>query len=74
MNWEWDGKTSLKLMTAQTSPVVQLLRIHLLMQGTQVRSLAGEDPTCLRATKPMRHNYPACALGPHALRQEKPLQ
>ena len=36
MNWEWDGKTSLKLMTAQTSLVVQLLRIHLLMQGTQV--------------------------------------
>jgi len=64
MNWEWDGKTSLKLMTAQTSLVVQVLRIHLLMQETQVRSLAGEDSTCLRATKPVCHNYPPCALGP----------
>ena len=27
------------------------------MQGTWVRSLAREDPTCLRATKPVHHNY-----------------
>ena len=34
------------------------------MQGTWVRSLVQEDPTCHRATKPMRHNYWTCALQP----------
>ena len=34
------------------------------MQGTRVRALAQEDPTCRRATKPVRHNYWACALEP----------
>ena len=32
--------------------VVLLLRIHLPMQGTQVRSLVWEDSTCRGATKP----------------------
>ena len=39
------------------SLVVQWLRIHLPMQGTQVRSLVQEDPTCRGATKPVHHNY-----------------
>ena len=39
------------------SLVAQCLRIHLPMQGTRVRALVWEDPTCHRATKPMRHNY-----------------
>ena len=47
-----------------TSLVAQGLRILLPMQGTQVWSLIQEDPTCLRATKPVRHNYWACALEP----------
>ena len=34
------------------------------MQGTQVWFLVQEDPTCRRATKPVRHNYWACALEP----------
>ena len=34
------------------------------MQGTRVRALVQEDPTCCRATKPMRHNYCARALEP----------
>ena len=34
------------------------------MQGTQVRALVREDPTCHGAAKPMRHNYWACALEP----------
>ena len=34
------------------------------MQGTWVRALVQEDPTCRRAAKPMRHNYWACALEP----------
>ena len=40
-----------------TSLVVQWLRICLPMQGTWVRSLVWEDPTCHGATKPMHHNY-----------------
>ena len=39
------------------SLVVQWLRILLPMQGTRVRALVWEDPTCRRATKPVRHNY-----------------
>ena len=47
-----------------TSLVAQWLRIHLPMQGTCVRALVWEDPTCRRATKPVCHNYWACALEP----------
>ena len=36
--------------------MVQWLRIHLTMLGTQVRLLVWEDPACPRATKPM-HDY-----------------
>ena len=32
------------------------------MQGTQVRAVIWEDPTCRGATKPVCHNYWACAL------------
>ena len=34
------------------------------MQGTWARALVQEDLTCRRATKPVRHNYWACALEP----------
>ena len=34
------------------------------MQGTRVQALVREDPTCRGATKPMHHNYWACALEP----------
>ena len=34
------------------------------MQGTRVRALVREDPTCHEATKPVRHNYWAYALEP----------
>ena len=44
-----------------TSLVAQSLRIRLPMQGTWVWSLVWEDPTCCGATKPMCHNYWACA-------------
>ena len=46
------------------SLVVQWLRICLPMKGTQVRAVVQEDPTCRVATKPVRHNYWACALEP----------
>ena len=39
------------------SLVAQGLRICLPMQGTRVRSLVWEDPTCHGATKPVGHNY-----------------
>ena len=68
------------------SLVAQWLRIRLPTQGTRVRALVREDPTCHRATKPVRHNYWACALEPvchnyrtrapraRAPQQEKPPQ
>ena len=47
-----------------TSLVAQWLRIRLPMQGTRVRSLVQEDPTCRGTTKPVCHNYWACTLEP----------
>ena len=41
----------------QACLAVQWLRICLAMQGTLVRFLVWEDPTCCGATKPVRHNY-----------------
>ncbi|KAJ8786149.1 hypothetical protein J1605_006505 [Eschrichtius robustus] len=41
----------------RTSLVAQWLRIRLPMQGTWVRALVREDPTCRGATKPVRQNY-----------------
>ena len=58
------AQTPPKIMWFGTSLVAQSLRIHLPMQGTQVRSLVWEDPTCRRPTKPMQDNYWACALEP----------
>ena len=40
-----------------TSLVPQWLRIRLPMQGTRVRALVWEDPTCRGATEPVRHSY-----------------
>ena len=54
----------LKIVNLGTSLVAHWLRIRLPMQGTQVRSLVRENPTCCGATKPVRHNYWACALEP----------
>ena len=41
-----------------------VVKNRLPMQGTRVRALVQEDPTCHGATKPVCHNYWACALGP----------
>ena len=41
----------------RTSLVTQWLRICLPMQGTWVRALVREDPTCHGASRPVRHNY-----------------
>ena len=49
--------------------MVQWLRICLLVQGTRVRSLVRDGPTCCGATKPLPHNY-----GAQGLQQQRPLQ
>ncbi|XP_059759130.1 ras-related protein Rap-2a isoform X2 [Balaenoptera ricei] len=46
-----------KTILSRTSLVAQRLRIRLPMQGTRVRALVWEDPTCRGATKPVHHNY-----------------
>ena len=48
--------------------VVQGLKICLPMQGTRVRSLMREDPTCCGAAKPVGHNCRA-----HVLQALKPM-
>ena len=65
-----------------TSLVAQWLRICLPVQGTRVRALVWEDPTCRGATKPMHHELLSLrdttteARAPRAcaLQQEKPPQ
>ena len=56
----WPLSTDVNLvknLNRGASLVAQWLRIHLPMQGTWVRALVWEDPTCHGATKPVRHNY-----------------
>ena len=40
-----------------TSLVVQGLSVCLAMQGTQVRSLTWDDPTCCRVAESVCHSY-----------------
>ena len=47
----------IKKQASRASLVAQWLRICLPMQGTRVRALVWEDPTCRRATRPVSHNY-----------------
>ena len=55
---ERESKKTLSFKIAsRASLVVQQLRILLLMQGTRVRALVWENPTCRGATKPVHHNY-----------------
>ena len=56
----------------RASLVAQWLRVCLPMQGTRVRALVSEDPTCRGATRPVSHNYWACASGACAPQQERP--
>ena len=51
------GGNQIKNNILGASLVVQWLRIRLPMQGTWVRALVREDPTCHGATKPVLHNY-----------------
>ena len=58
--FEWDDVYKVP----RASLVAQWLRIRPPRQGTRVRALVQEDPTCRGATKPECHNYWACALEP----------
>ena len=44
-------------LVSRASLVAQWLRVCLLMQGTRVRALVWEDPTCRGAAGPVSHNY-----------------
>ena len=52
-----EEKEDLKTKVYGASLVAQWLRIRLLMQGTRVRALVWEDPTCRGAARPVSHNY-----------------
>ena len=53
---ERDLRSSIKRDQVRASLVAQWLRICLPMQGTRVRALVWEDPTCRGATRPVSHN------------------
>ena len=57
---EWSTEITflgkVKTAVSGASLVVQWLRVCLLMQGTRVRALVWEDPTCRGATRPVSHN------------------
>ena len=72
LNFAVNLELLLKRIVLGASLVVQWLRVFLPMQGTWVRALVWEDPTCHGATKPVSHNYWACASGACAPQQERP--
>ena len=53
----WEPKNKCLREYQGASLVAQWLRICLPMQGTRVRALVWEDPTCHGATGPVSHNY-----------------
>ena len=58
----WGMYSWLRRAAARTSLAVQWTRIRPPVQGEQAQSPVEEDPTCRRATGPMRPNYRAWAL------------
>ena len=61
-----------QILFSWASLVAQWLRVCLPMQGTRVRALVWEDPTCHGATEPVSHSYWACASGACAPQRERP--
>ena len=57
MNQDLGKRMEAKIEKMGASLVAQWLRICLLMQGTRVRALVWEDPTCHGAAGPVSHNY-----------------
>ena len=60
----------LKKLKIGASLVAQWLRVCLPVQGTRVRALVWEDPTCRGATRSVCHNCWACASGACAPQRE----
>ena len=56
--------------THRISLVAQWLRNCLPVQGTRLRALVWEDPTCCGATKPVRHNTEPALQSPRATTTE----
>ena len=52
-----DVTLNVKNEYTRASLVAQWLRICLPMQGTRIRALVWEDPTCRRTAGPVSHNY-----------------
>ena len=72
MNLKTPLKNSLlKILEERTFLMVQWLRIHLPMDGTQIWFLVQEDSTCHGGTKLMCQLFSPC-FRIHALQQEKP--
>ena len=67
-----ENQDSKNIRVCGASLVAQGLRVCLPMQGTRVRALVWEDPTCRGATRPVSHNYWACASEACAPQQERP--
>ena len=64
------GKPRIKKTYFRTSLMAQWIGICMLMQGTQVRSLAWDDPTYCGAAKPTHQNYRSLrALEPRLCRK-----
>ena len=59
-----DNRLGASKVSVGASLVVQWLRIHLSMQGVQVRSLLWGDSTYRGPIKPVNHNYWAHSLEP----------
>ena len=57
IQWAKTNRKVLDRSGRRASLVAQWLRICLPMQGTWVRALVWEDPTCHGATRPVSHNY-----------------
>ena len=51
------GRDFIKSGNIGASLVAQWLRACLLMQGTRVRAVVWEDPTCRGVAGPVSHNY-----------------
>ena len=64
------GRSFVKNRARRAFLVAQWLRICLPRQETRVQALVREDPTCRGATRPVSHNYWACASGACARQRE----
>ena len=51
------NNAAIKIGITGTSLVAEWLGVRLPMQETRFGALVREDPTCLRAAKPVHHNY-----------------